>query len=95
MLVGERRGRGEAQRASARGLAASENAGMSSERQVGILPIESLRVPGEGSSARGKSGPKARPKGAAEWTAGRNSSTRCNCLRDAATRKDSLSQLAE
>ena len=28
-----------------------------------ILPIENLRVPGEGSSARGKSGPKARPKG--------------------------------
>ena len=28
-----------------------------------ILPIENLRVPGEGSSALGKSGPKARPKG--------------------------------
>ena len=28
-----------------------------------ILPIENLRVPGEGSSAQGKSGPKARPKG--------------------------------
>ena len=25
--------------------------------------VENLRVPGEGSSARGKSGPKARPKG--------------------------------
>ena len=36
---------------------------MSSERQVRILPVENLRVPGEGSSARGKSGPKARPKG--------------------------------
>ena len=36
---------------------------MSSERKVRILPIENLRVPGEGSSARGKSGPKARPKG--------------------------------
>ena len=36
---------------------------MSSEREVRILPIENLRVPGEGSSARGKSGPKARPKG--------------------------------
>ena len=40
-----------------------ENAGMSSESQVRILAIENLRVPGEGSSARGKSGPKARPKG--------------------------------
>ena len=36
---------------------------MSSEREVRILSIENLRVPGEGSSARGKSGPKARPKG--------------------------------
>ena len=40
-----------------------ENAGMSSESQVRILAIENLRVPGEGSSAQGKSGPKARPKG--------------------------------
>ena len=28
-----------------------------------ILPAGSLRIPGEGSSAQGKSGPKARPKG--------------------------------
>ena len=28
-----------------------------------ILPAGSLRVPGEGSSTQGKSGPKARPKG--------------------------------
>ena len=40
-----------------------ENAGISSEREVRILPVESLRIPGEGSSAQGKSGPKARPKG--------------------------------
>ena len=30
---------------------------------VRIHAIESLRFPGEGSSAQGKSGPKARPKG--------------------------------
>ncbi len=36
---------------------------MSSVRQVGILPTENLRFPEEGSSALGKSGPKARPKG--------------------------------
>ena len=36
---------------------------MSSERQVRILPVESLRFPEEGSSAQGKSGPKPRPKG--------------------------------
>lgn len=42
---------------------ARENAGMSSERQVRILPVESLRFPGEGSSSQGKSGPKTRPTG--------------------------------
>ena len=36
---------------------------MSSERGVGISSVESLRFPGEGSSAQGKSGPKSRPKG--------------------------------
>ena len=36
---------------------------MSSERQVRIPSTESLRFPEEGSSAQGKSGPKARPKG--------------------------------
>ena len=40
-----------------------ENAGISSESKVRILAAENLRVPGEGSSAQGKSGPKARPKG--------------------------------
>ena len=35
---------------------------MSSERQVRILPTENLRIPEEGSSAQGKSGPKARAK---------------------------------
>ena len=41
----------------------SENAGVSSEMQVRILHTESPRIPGEGSSALGKSGPNARPKG--------------------------------
>ena len=35
---------------------------MSSERVVRIHPVESLRIPGEGSSAQGKSGPKPRAK---------------------------------
>ena len=43
-----------------------ENAGISSESKVRILAVESLRFPGEGSSAQGKSGPKARPKGVAD-----------------------------
>ena len=44
-------------------MAASENAGMSSENYVGIIMAENLRFPGEGSSAQGKPGAKARPKG--------------------------------
>ena len=45
------------------GLYTRENAGISSERLVRIQTVENLRFPGEGSSAQGKSGPKARPKG--------------------------------
>ena len=41
----------------------SENAGMSSENYVGIIMVENLRFPGEGSSSQGKPGAKARPKG--------------------------------
>ena len=40
-----------------------ENAGISSESVVEIYTVENLRFPEEGSSAQGKSGPKARPKG--------------------------------
>ena len=40
-----------------------ENAGISSESEVRIFTVENLRFPGEGSSAQGKSGPKARPRG--------------------------------
>ena len=45
------------------GLYTSENAGMSSENYVGIIMAENLRFPGEGSSAQGKPGAKARPQG--------------------------------
>jgi hypothetical protein len=45
------------------GRSSRENAGISSESDVRIITIENLRFPGEGSSAQGKSGPKARPKG--------------------------------
>ena len=40
----------------------SENAGISSESEVRIFTVESLRFPGEGSSTQGKSGPKPRLK---------------------------------
>ena len=43
-----------------------ENAGISSESTVRIHAIESLRFPGEGSSAQGKSGPKERPQGVSD-----------------------------
>ena len=45
-----------------RGRDRRENAGISSESKVRIFAVESLRFPGEGSSAQGKSGPKERPK---------------------------------
>ena len=45
------------------GLQSRENAGMSSESKVRNFAVESLRFPGEGLSAQGKSGTKPRPKG--------------------------------
>ena len=48
------------------GRSRRENAGISSESMVRIHAIESLRFPGEGSSAQGKSGPKVRPKSVAD-----------------------------
>ena len=47
---------------SSSGLYTRENAGISSEREVRNFSVESLRFPGEGSSAQGKSGPKLRLK---------------------------------
>ena len=54
---------GRSHSGSGGGLYTRENAGISSESEVRILTVESLRIPGEGSSAQGKSGPKLRPKG--------------------------------
>ena len=45
------------------GLHTRENAGMSSESKVRNFAVECPRIPGEGSSSQGKSGPKMRPKG--------------------------------
>ena len=61
--VGERRADSEAAAEASRGDCTSANAGMSSERRVRISSADCPRVPGEGSSAQGKSGPKARPRG--------------------------------
>ena len=46
-----------------RGQDTRENAGMSSENYVRIIMAENLRFLEEGSSAQGKSGAKARPRG--------------------------------
>ena len=45
------------------GLYMRETAGMSSENYVRIIMVENLRFLEEGSSAQGKPGAKARPKG--------------------------------
>lgn len=65
VLLGMSRGRGASYAGRSHtersgGLHRRENAGMSSESEVRILTIESLRFPGEGSSSQGKSGPKPR-----------------------------------
>ena len=54
---------GRSQSGSTGGLYSSENAGISSENYVRIIMAENLRFLGEGSSAQGKPGAKARPKG--------------------------------
>ncbi len=48
------------------GFHTRENAGMSSENYVRIIMAESLRFQKAGSSASGKPGAKARPKGVAD-----------------------------
>ena len=66
--VARRRGRGASNTGRSLtgrtgGLYSSENAGMSSENYVRIIMAENLRFLGEGSSAQGKPGAKARPRG--------------------------------
>ena len=48
------------------GRSRREKAVISSESKVRIFAVESLRFPGEGSSAQGKSGPKVRLKSVAD-----------------------------
>ena len=62
-MVGERSKKRRRLTVKTAGAFRSENAGMSSARRVRIPSTVCLRVPGEGSSSQGKSGPKARPKG--------------------------------
>ena len=66
ILVGEQSMIGRSVNESIRGRDRRENAGISSESMVRIHAVESLRFPGEGSSAQGKSGPKVRLKSVAD-----------------------------
>ena len=62
-MVDERRVNRRSDTGRSRGGDTSENAGMSSENYVRIIMVENLRFPEEGSSAQGKPGAKARPRG--------------------------------
>ena len=62
-MVGEHTTEGRSMIEKTCGRGSRENAGISSESEVRIFTVESQRVPGEGSSAQGKSGPKPRPEG--------------------------------
>ena len=53
IVVGERSISGRRCTVRSTGRYGSENAGMSSEREVRIFPAERLRFPGQGSSSQG------------------------------------------
>ena len=63
ILVDERRVTLRSHTGRSGGGRTSENAGISSENYVRIIMVENLRFPEEGSSAQGKPGAKARPRG--------------------------------
>ncbi len=65
-MVGERSVVGRSRTVRYGGRSRSENAGMSSENYVRIIMAENLRFLEEGSSAQGKPGAKARPRGVAD-----------------------------
>ena len=62
-MVGEHSIIGRSVTGRTRGRDRRENAGMSSENYVRIIMVENLRFLEEGSSAQGKPGAKARPRG--------------------------------
>ena len=66
---------------------------MSSENKVRIFIVESLRFPGEGSSAQGKSGPKPRPIGVGDGQLVEIPVPPISVITDAVTQKDRQSGL--
>ena len=67
-----------------------DNAGMSSESYARNIAVESPRFPGEGSSAQGKSGPKARTEVVAD---GRQVEIPAPPRTEAVTQKDSTGRV--
>ena len=61
---------------------------MSSENEVRIFIIESLRFPGEGSSAQGKSGPKPRANAVGDGQLVEIPVPPISVITDAVTQKD-------
>ena len=74
------------------GRSSSENAGISSESKVRIFTVESLRFPGEGSSAQGKSGPKLRPRGVGDGQQVEIPVLPLTVIREVGTQEDKLSE---
>ena len=68
---------------------------MSSESEVRIFTVESLRFPGEGSSAQGKSGPKPRPRGVGDGQQFEITVLPSLVLREVGTQGDRLSEQLE
>ena len=60
-----------------------------------IFTVESLRIPGEGSSAQGKSGPKPRPRGVGDGQQVDIPVLPMFVIREAGTQKDIRSMLQE
>ena len=77
------------------GRGSSENAGISSESKVRIFTVESLRFPGEGSSAQGKSGPKLRPKGVGDGQQVEIPVLPSFVIRDVGTQEDKITESLE
>ena len=75
-MVGERSNQRRSYSVSGGGAIRSENAGVSSEMMVRIHHTVRPRFPGAGSSALGKSGPNARPKGVVDGKQAKDSCTR-------------------
>ena len=60
-----------------------------------IFTVENLRFPGEGSSAQGKSGPKARPQGVVDGQQVEIPVLPLLVIREVGTQEDRLSQQLE